>query len=107
MVFLLWLCCTVMAGVAGAHCCSSVRVQALVAAPIGEGGSGDGLGNKKPRRGGVFYCLTASSDFDDLDLGLLRSVTEFGDLVERQVAIDIGSHAVDVLRVFHVLLDGR
>jgi len=42
MVFLLRLCCAVMAGVAGAHCCSSVRVQALVAALIGEGGSGDG-----------------------------------------------------------------
>lgn len=101
MVFLLRLCCTVMAGAAGAHCCTGVGRRS-----DWKGAAADG-GNKKPRRGGVFYCLTASSDFDDLDLGFLRSVTEFGDLVERQVAIDIGSHAIDVLRVFHVLLDGR
>lgn len=107
MVFLLRLCCAVMAGVAGAHCCSSVRVQALVAALIGKGAAAMDWTIKNPAEAGFFYCLTASSDFDDLDLGLLRSVAEFGDLVERQVAIDIGSHAVDVLRVFHVLLDGR
>src|SRR3546814_8644923 len=106
MVFLLRLGCTVMAD-------WSVRIA--VAACVCRRWSSLRLGKgaaameaiKNPAEAGFFYCLTASSDFDDLDLGLLRSVTEFGDLVERQVAIDIGSHAIDVLRVFHVLLDGR
>src|SRR5690606_33695974 len=70
-----------------------------------------------PKGTGFFFFITGSpgqatpvllaSDLYNLDLGLLRGFAELGDLVEAQVAIDIGSHGVDLFRVLHVLLDGR
>src|SRR5690606_272203 len=44
---------------------------------------------------------------DHVNLGLGRRLAELGDLVEAQVAVDIGRHGVDLFRVLHVLLDGR
>src|SRR5690606_2976824 len=59
-----------------------------------------------PALGGAF-CITLGSGLNDRDLGVGRSFAEVGDLVEAQVAVDVASHAVDILRVGHVLLDGR
>src|SRR5690606_17854456 len=56
--------------------------------------------------GGVFYSVVTLG-LNDRDIGVRSSLTELGDLVEGQVAVDISRHAVDLASVFHVLLDGR
>src|SRR5471032_2446549 len=56
--------------------------------------------------GGVFYCVAALG-LNDRNVGVRSGFTELGDLVEGQVAVNIGRHAVDLASVFHVLLDGR